>query len=149
MVIKESLRLYPPAWSVGRATTQDTEILGYQIPKGSKLGVFIYGAHRHPDFWEQPDRFMPERFAPENEAKLVKHAYAPFGNGPRICIGNSFALMETQLLLATIAQHYQPRLLPDWKLTIESHVTMYPKGGLPMRLIQRHPQAQPEQSLSV
>jgi cytochrome P450 len=149
MVIKESLRLYPPAWSVGRATTQDTVIMGYDIPKGSKLGVFIYRAHRHPDFWEQPDRFMPERFAPENEGKIVKHAYAPFGNGPRICIGNSFAMMETQLLLATIAQHYEPRLLPNWRLTIESRVTMYPKGGLPMRLVKRHPQPQPTPMLTV
>lgn len=131
MVIDESLRLYPPAWIMARGVKDDDSIGGYYIPKGSAVDISPYLIHRHPEFWPDPERFDPERFTPERQAARHKHAYIPFSTGPRICIGNSFALMEATLALATIARRVRPRLtgpMPE----PDPLITLRPRGGLQM-----------------
>lgn len=132
MVIEEALRLYPPAWGLGRRALGNDEIGGYCIPKGAYVLLFPYVTHRHPAFWEQPDTFDPERFSSQQAAGRPRFAYFPFGGGPRLCIGNQFALSEAQLILATILSRYQLRLLPGAVVTPEPLVTLRPGGDLLM-----------------
>lgn len=134
MVLEESMRLYPPAWAFGRSAIDEDEIGGYTIPKGAYVLMFPATTHRHPDFWEQPDAFDPERFEPERVAERHRFAYFPFGGGPRVCIGNQFALTEAQLILATILPCYQFRLLPGAKVVPEPLVTLRPRGKLLMTI---------------
>jgi len=136
-VIKESMRLYPPAWTFSREALSDLEIGGYRIPKGAVLIVNTYITHRHPDFWQAPETFQPGRFLPENESKIDKWAYIPFGGGQRVCLGQSFALLEAVLLLATIASRFKLRLLPDHPIKQRAAITLYPENGLPMRVHKR------------
>ena len=137
MVIKESMRLMPPVWSIGRTNKEATEVMGYPFPEWSSVQVCIYCAHRHPGIWEQPDDFVPERWADESINEIPKYAYLPFGGGPRICIGNSFATMEANLLLATMAQSYRMRLIDGVEIVPQPFITMFPKHGLPMRIERR------------
>lgn len=137
MVMEETLRLYPPAWAIGRQGTIDDELRGYHIPRNAPLLISPYLTHRHPDFWEQPERFDPEHFTAEKSEHRPKFAYFPFGGGPRICIGNSFALMEGHLLLATFAGRYRLRLVPDHPVTPEPTVTLRPKHGIRMTIEER------------
>ncbi|MBK8030685.1 MAG: cytochrome P450 [Chloroflexi bacterium] len=139
MVVKESMRLMPPAYSFGREAQADVEIGEYSIPKGTQVVIFNYFMQRDPELWEQAERFMPERFSADNEKNLPRYAYLPFGGGPRICVGNSFAAMEARLLLATIAQRYQLRLTPGQRVEAEPLITLRPKGHLMMRVEQREP----------
>jgi cytochrome P450 len=132
MVIEEALRLYPPAWGLGRRALGNDEIGGYCIPKGAYVLLFPYVTHRHPAFWERPDTFDPERFSSQQAAGRPRFAYFPFGGGPRLCIGNQFALSEAQLILATILSRYQLRLLPGAVVTPEPLVTLRPGGDLLM-----------------
>ena len=134
MVTQEVLRLYPPAWVFGRKTIVDDEIGGYFIPASSMIVLSPYITHRHPAFWEQAEVFDPERFAPAQAAGRPHYAYFPFGGGPRICIGNNFALMEIQLVLATIAQHYRLHLVPGHPVEPEALLSLRPRSGLPMTL---------------
>jgi len=133
-VTQEVLRLYPPAWIFGRKAIADDEIGGYVIPAGSMIVLSPYMTHRHPAFWEHAEVFDPKRFAPDQAAGRPRYAYFPFGGGPRVCIGNNFALMETQLVLATIAQHYQLRLVPGHPVEPEAFLSLRPRSGLPMTL---------------
>jgi cytochrome P450 len=110
MVLDEALRLYSPVPIVARDLLEDDELAGYQIPKGTLAVVALYNTHRHPEFWERPLEFYPEHFAPEAVEKRPRYAYAPFGAGPRICIGLHFAQMEAVLILADIAQRFRLRL---------------------------------------
>ncbi len=103
-VFKETMRLYPPATGVMREALHDVEIDGYRVPKGTNAVVPIYTLHRIPRYFPEPETFDPDRFLPEREQELPRYAYLPFGAGPRICIGNYFAMMEGQLLIATLAQ---------------------------------------------
>lgn len=134
MVVKESMRLLPPVWGFGRQAIEDVRIGEYDIPKGTSVSVATYWTHRDPRWWENPEVFEPERFSPEREAKIRKYAYIPFGGGPRICIGNSFAMMEARLLLATIASRYTLHLAPRQKVEMLPLITLNPKGGLPMTI---------------
>jgi cytochrome P450 len=134
MVIEESMRLYPPAWGLGRRSLKEDEISGYTIPKGAYVSVLPYVTHRHPAFWERPDEFIPERFSSEQVNERPRYAYFPFGGGPRLCIGNQFALYEAQLVLATILQSYRLSLVPGTTVIPEPLITLRPKGGLPMLL---------------
>lgn len=136
MVLKESMRLYPPAWGFGRAATETLQLGDYTLPQ--KWGVMIipYAIHRNPAMWNNPDVFDPDRFSPENEKEIPKHAYLPFGGGPRICIGNNFALMEAQLILATLLQRYKLELAQS-HVEPEPLLTLRPKGGLKMRITER------------
>lgn len=130
MILDEALRLYPPAWGMSRKTVNADEIRGYAIPAGAELAVVQYVTHRHPDFWENPEQFDPERFTPERSAGRPHFAYFPFGGGPRLCIGNTFALMEAHLILAMMAQTYSPRLVPNQRVVPEPIITLRPRDGL-------------------
>jgi cytochrome P450 len=132
MVLEESMRLYPPAWAFARQAIAEDEIGGYTIAKGAYVLMFPATTHRHPDFWERPDVFDPERFAPERAAGRHRFAYFPFGGGPRVCIGNQFALTEAQLILATVLSRCQFRLLPGVALVPEPLITLRPRGKLLM-----------------
>lgn len=133
MVIKEAMRIYPPAWLLtGRTAQEETELGGYHIKKGGELMISPYALHRLPQFFPDPERFDPERFTPEREKALPRYAYIPFGGGPRICIGNSFAMMEAQLILATVAQHFHLQLAADQVVDINPQVTLSPLHGLRM-----------------
>ena len=132
------MRLYPPAWIIGRAALRDDEIGGYHIPAGSTVLMSQYVTHRHPDFWEQPEGFDPERFASH-----PPRAYFPFGGGPRVCIGNNFALLEARLVLATVAQRYRLELLPGHPVEPESVVTLRPRYGVQVTLRPYQPAPSP------
>jgi cytochrome P450 len=112
MVLEEAMRLYPPSWQVMRQAIEDDELGGYHIPAHTIIFWSQYVVHRHPDFWENPEQFQPLRFSPEEVQTRHSCAYIPFSNGPRMCIGNTFALVEMQLVLATIAQRYRLVLAP-------------------------------------
>ncbi len=140
MVIKESMRLMPPVWNIGRTANADTEVLGYTMPKGTNVSIFMYHMHRDPNIWENANDFIPERWAEDSINEIPKYAYLPFGGGPRVCIGNSFATMEANLLLATIAQRYQFRLVEGANIVPQAFITMYPRYGLPMTIQKRQPQ---------
>ncbi len=133
-VFDEAMRLYPPAPLLLRNVTQDTTLGGYHVPAQSRLMISIYSIHRHPDFWEQPTTFMPERFLPDQKQGRHRMAYMPFGGGPHMCIGNNFALIEGQLLLALIAQRYDLQLVAERPVEPEVAITMRPRTGLWMRL---------------
>lgn len=140
MVIKESMRLYPPAWILNsRIALTDVQIGEHTIAKGGQVFISPYVMHRHPRFFADPERFDPERFNEANEKLIPRYAYLPFGGGPRICIGNSFAMMEAQLILATIIQRQRLTLVSDAPVEPLPYITMGPKGGLPMRIQVREP----------
>jgi cytochrome P450 len=132
-VIDEALRLYPPAWIVGRKALEDDELLGYHVKKGYNVIICVYQIHRHPDFWEKPNEFDPDRFLPERSVNRHKYAYFPFGGGPRMCIGNNFALMEMNIILAMMLQRYTPAAAKE-TFEWESLVTLRPKGEVPFTL---------------
>ena len=137
MVLEEALRLYPPAWSFSRNALADDELGGYHISAGSTVLLCPYTTHRHPAFWEQPEVFDPLRFTPERVAARPHYAYFPFGGGPRLCIGSAFAMMEAQLILATVAQRYRLCLGTDVRVEPEPLITLRPRGGLPMTLARK------------
>jgi cytochrome P450 len=134
MVIDETLRLYPPAYTIARWGHEPDRVGPFDLPANSSILLLTYVTHRHPDFWEAPDRFDPERFAPGQGADRPRFAYLPFGGGPRQCIGNSFALVEAQLLLALIVQRFRWTLPAGYRAELEPLITLRPKGGLPVRL---------------
>jgi len=136
-VITESLRLYPPAWGIPRMALEDAEIAGYTIPKGSGVSVSSWVVHRDPRWFDDPLAFRPERWDGELQKRLPRFAYFPFGGGPRQCIGNAFALMEAQLILATIAQKFRFRLVPDHPVVPLASITLRPKHGLRAVLVSR------------
>lgn len=138
LIISETLRLYPAAWTINREVAEPVEIGGHTYEPGDTLMMSQYVMHRQEKYFEDPDEFRPERFAGDLLKRIPAYAYFPFGGGPRVCIGNNFALMEAALLLATIAQRYRLRLAePDQKVELEPVVTLRPKNGLPMRLEKR------------
>ncbi|HXQ20097.1 MAG TPA: cytochrome P450 [Candidatus Acidoferrales bacterium] len=133
-VIDETLRLYPPVPVISRETLAADEIAGYAIP--AKTGVMLspYVTHRHPALWPDPERFDPERFTPERCAARPRFAYFPFSGGPRLCIGNEFALMEATILLAMTAQRYRIESVPGHTVQQELRVTLRPRQPMLMRL---------------
>lgn len=143
MIIKEAMRLYPPAWAFSREAVEPTDIGGYRIKKGVNVMVAPWTLHRDERWFPNAGQFNPERFAPENEARLPKYAYIPFGAGPRICIGNAFAMMEARLVLASIAQHFDLSLAEGQIVEPERVFTLRPKFGMKMVARQRQPQAEP------
>jgi cytochrome P450 len=137
-VFKESMRLYPPAYLMGRQATRDVELGGHTLPRGAIVMINIFGMHHRADYFPDPERFNPDRFAPESEKAMFKGAYLPFGGGSRVCIGNHFALMEGQLILATLAQRVRFELTRNPAIEPEPLVTLRPKGGLQVRVRRRH-----------
>ena len=142
-VIKESLRLYPPAPFLSRQPMAPTELYGYAIPANALLVIAPYFLHRDPRYFAEPLRFWPERWAGGLERTLPRGAYFPFGAGPRVCIGQQFALMEARLLLASLCSHFRFALVPGQKIEAEAAVTLRPKYGLRMRLEALRPAALP------
>jgi cytochrome P450 len=134
MVVEEAMRLYPPAWAVGRNALGEDEIGGYRIHQGAYVILAQYVTQRHPAFWDDPDRFDPERFSDERSVGRHRYAYFPFGGGPRLCIGNQFAMMEAQLILATILARHELRLAPGAHVVPEPLITLRPGGALLMTL---------------
>ncbi|MDP3276923.1 MAG: cytochrome P450 [Deltaproteobacteria bacterium] len=136
-VVKESLRLYPAAPFYIRDAVGPDTLGGFEIPAGAGVMLSPYFTHRHPGFWEHPERFDPARWRKENESKQHAYAYHPFAAGPRICIGNNFSLLESHLLLAMLAQRFVPKLrtgyVPQW----EMQGTLHLGNGLPMTITAR------------
>jgi cytochrome P450 len=128
MIAKEAMRLYPPAYAVGREAIEETEIGGYRVPKGTQLFAFQWVTHRDPRYFDEPDAFKPERWT--NGDPAPKHAYFPFGAGPRQCIGNYFAMMEVVMLLATIGQRFRFKLDPEHKVEVLPVLSLRPKNGI-------------------
>lgn len=147
-VIKESMRLYPPAWSLARTTMADIELGGYVIPKGSNIVMSQWIMHRHPGYFSDPDTFIPERWLGDNLRKLPRFVYFPFGGGPRQCIGAAFAQMEAVLLLATIARRYQLRAVSDHPVVAVPSFTLRPKHGIRMVVTSRRAGSSQHQSTS-
>lgn len=138
MVIEEALRLYPPAHTMSRQAVADDEILGHAVPAGTTVLISPWLLHRHEKLWERPGVFDPGRMAPEQAAGRPRYAYIPFGAGPRMCIGASFALQEAILILATIARRFVLRLAPGTAVEPVGLITLKPGGGLAMTATPRN-----------
>jgi cytochrome P450 len=136
-VIAESLRLYPPAWSMGREARWDVDIGGYRIRRGQQVWFCPWAIQRDPRWFEAPDAFRPERWEGDLAKRLPRFAYFPFGGGPRQCIGQAFAQLEAVLLLATLARDFEVEVLPKPPAIAEPSVTLRPKHGLRVRLARR------------
>ncbi len=133
-VVKESMRLYPPAWSLARTVAKEVELGGYRLPAGANVVMSPWILHRDPRFFEQPEHFDPDRWTADAAQRLPRFAYFPFGGGPRLCIGASFAVMEANLLLAAIAQRFQLRLVPGHPVAALPSITLRPRHGMRMSL---------------
>ncbi|KFA93300.1 cytochrome P450 [Archangium violaceum] len=131
-VVKEVLRLYPAAPMYARDAVADDELDGIRIPAGTRTIVFSYATHRHPEFWEEPERFDPDRWLPEREAARHAHAYHPFAIGPRICLGNNFSLLETHVMAAMLARRFKLRMKPGHVPRFDMFGTLGSANGLPM-----------------
>ena len=130
MVLAESMRLYPPAWAMGREALEDVAIGPYRLRKGTMVFFSQYIIQRDPRWFPHPERFQPERFTPEAKGERPRFAYFPFGGGGRQCIGESFATMEAILALATIAQRWRLALVPGQKIELQPKITLRPKNGI-------------------
>jgi len=137
MIVREALRLYPPAPGVAREPIEDVTLAGYVVPRGSLISIDTYAMHRDPRFFHDPERFDPERFAVGWEDRIPRYAYLPFGGGPRVCIGNGFALMEARLILATVAQRFRLTLEPNQDVRPIQLVTVRPRNGVRLRATTR------------
>lgn len=136
-LIHESLRLYPPGWVIGRRTLQDDTIGGYEIPAGTNLLINVFEIQRHERYWQQPTAFQPARFLPGGEAESVeKFAWFPFGGGPRLCIGQQFALYEIAIVLATLARDFSPVPIGNQSPVLQPFITLRP-GELTMKIIKK------------
>ena len=133
-VINEALRLYPPGWVLSRRTIEADVLGGYPVPPRTDVLLPLYLVHRHPRFWRDPDRFWPERFAPEHEAERPRFAYMPFAAGPRHCIGETFALYEMLMHLYKVARRYRLTYVPDKPLELEAQINLRTRYPLHMRL---------------
>ena len=136
-VIQEAMRLYPSAWSISRRALGDDEIDGFFIPANSIVAMSPYTMHRHPGFWDEPERFDPERFAPEKVAARPRFAYFPFGGGARQCIGNNFAIMESMIIIPAIAGRFRLRRASAEPVGEHALVTLRPKNGIAVYVEQR------------
>jgi cytochrome P450 len=137
MVFQEAMRLYPPAWIISRKALDDDEIDGYRIPQGALVVTSPYVTQRMPDLWPEPETFRPERFSAEESHGRHRYAYYPFGGGPRLCIGNGFAMVEAAIIIAAVAQRFTLKNTSDHPVAVEPGVTLRPKHGLEMRIQRR------------
>ena len=136
-VVKESMRLYPPAWGVGREAARECEIGGYRVPKGAQVFMMSYAVQRDPRFFREPEKFRPGRWLSGETDSLPKFAYFPFGGGPRLCIGNSFAMTETVICLATIARRFRFRPAPGHTVSPMPAMSLRLRGGLKVTVAAR------------
>jgi cytochrome P450 len=142
MVLAESMRLYPPAWAISRLAMEDTQLGEWRVPRDAVVAVSQAVMHRDPRWWPDPDRFDPRRFAPDAKLARPKFTYFPFGAGPRVCIGEGFAWMEGVLILATLAQRWSMELVSR-DVKPQASITLRPRGGILIRLIERAPRTMP------
>ncbi len=140
-VVKESMRLYPPVWAIGREALGEFELGGYRIPRGTQMFLCQWVVHRDPRWFADPEAFRPERWDRDLIKRLPRCAYFPFGDGPRICIGNHFATMEAVLILATIVRQFRLTLAPEEALELTPSITLRPKHGIKMVAHSRKPAA--------
>ncbi|MEL6659813.1 MAG: cytochrome P450 [Bacteroidota bacterium] len=133
-VINESMRLYPPAWITDRVALEDDQVGDLEIPKGTIVVPFIYGIHHETQLWDEPEKFRPERFSAEQQKNHPPFSFIPFGGGPRLCIGNSFAMMEMQLLLASWLRRFSFQLAPNQSIRAKALITLRPEPGVHMYL---------------
>ena len=136
-VLMEVMRLYPPAWAIGRESLEDDEVDGYFIPAKSAIVMASFAVHRNPAFWPDPERFDPSRFEPEKIKERHKFAYMPFGGGPRLCIGRDFAIMEMLAALAMILTRFEVKLKKDHPIELEPLITLRPLYGIQAELRRR------------
>lgn len=136
-VIAESLRIRPPVYLIGREATRDLELGGYRVPRGTTVFLSQWVAHHDERWFPEPDRFLPSRWTGGLAARLPKYAYYPFGGGPRVCIGNAFALLEAALLLPTIGQRWCFRVNPYPTVRPRTSITLTPEPGIPAMLVPR------------
>jgi cytochrome P450 len=131
-VLQESMRLFPPAPAVGRQPREDTTLGPYEVSKREPIYAFTWCLHRHEKLWDDPTGFDPDRFNPEQIRKRHRYAYLPFGAGPRICLGMSFAMVEMTTILATLVRDFRFETVPGHRMVLEPVFTVRPKGGLPL-----------------
>jgi cytochrome P450 len=136
-VLRETLRLYPPAWRIFRRTEEALKVGDYTLPAGANIVLSQWVTQRDPRWFREPERFNPDRWSEETASKLPRFAYFPFGGGPRVCIGAGFAMMEATLLLAAIAQRFCMRLTPNQRVEPLASITLRPKNGIRVKLEQR------------
>jgi cytochrome P450 len=136
-VVSESMRLYPPAWGIGRETVRPCEIAGYRIPAGAMVFMAPWVTHRDARWYDRPNQFLPERWENDFARTLPRFAYMPFGGGPRLCIGNRFAMMEAVLVLATVARRYRLEWQRDRPVVPYPSITLRPGGGVYTRVVAR------------
>jgi cytochrome P450 len=137
MVVEEAMRLYPPSPAIGRQTIGPDLLGGHPVPGGRPVTIATWVTHRHPEFWDDAERFDPERFAPERVAERPRFAYLPFSGGPRLCIGSEFAVFEAQVILAMVVQRHRVRLAVEHQIEPSLGVTTRPKGGVFVTLAPR------------
>jgi cytochrome P450 len=137
MVVEESMRIYPPVHTIARAAIGEDTLAGRHVPKGSTVMIVPWLLHRHVKLWDNPGRFDPERFSPENSSTRPRFSYLPFGGGKRICIGAAFALAEATILLATLAQRFRLRLVPGHPVEPQGLITLRSRHGMKMLLTPR------------
>jgi cytochrome P450 len=133
-LVMESMRLYPPFWWILRSALDDDVVGGTRIPAGATVLVVMYATHRHPEFWDDPERFDPDRFLPEAVAGRHRHAYVPFGTGQRACIGRHLALLETPLVLAMLARRFRPVPVPGRPVVYKAEASLRARHGVWMHL---------------
>jgi cytochrome P450 len=133
-VVQECLRVYPPVWLISRTPTEDDEIGGYHIPAGSMILLSALVAHRHPDFWENPEGFDPDRFLPERSEGRPRHAWLPFSAGPRKCIGDYFGVLEMQIVLSMVVNRFKVSVVPGHRVVPKPGITLGFEHGLAMRV---------------
>jgi cytochrome P450 len=137
MVIHETLRLRPPVWSMGRFVAKEVQLGGYTLPPGIGLVFSQWVTHRNPKWFPEPESFRPERWENGFVNRLPRYAYFPFGRGPRLCIGYTFALMEMALMLSTICRRFRLEAPPGRTVQLQPSLLLRPVGGVPMRLSAR------------
>ena len=131
-VIQEALRLYPPFWMIDRMAVADDRVGDIDIPRGSTVIVYVYGAHHAPRYWENPESFDPERFTKENEKPRTPFTYLPFGGGPRVCIGEQYAMLQILMILSELLRNYDFQLVPGQTIEARPMVILRPKHGIRM-----------------
>jgi cytochrome P450 len=129
-VLEETMRLYPPAWIIEREALAEDRLGGYRVRRGSVVAMSPFMLHRNPRYWDRPHEFDPGRFSPARAAARPKYAYLPFGGGPRLCIGNAFAMMEAQIILAMVVSEWSLALEPGFVVELDPSVTLRPRRGL-------------------
>jgi cytochrome P450 len=136
-VVSAALRLYPPAYAIGREALADCEIGGYLVPAGTTVYASPWVMHRDPRWFGDPQAFRPERWDGNLTKQLPRFAYMPFGGGPRICIGNRFAVMEATLILAAVAQRFRLEWQSDRPVQLMPSITLRPRNGIWVKLVSR------------